>query len=75
MPAVPLCRCSAHTGTASSTYQTQSGTQLLWEVQHISLCGAIGERVRLLTERLVVQAHPGTEEIPFKSQKEPCEAQ
>ena len=25
-----------------------------------SLCGAIGQRVRLLTERLVVQAHPGT---------------
>ncbi|KAM7246519.1 hypothetical protein CapIbe_002817, partial [Capra ibex] len=24
------------------------------------LCGAIGERVRLLTERLVVRAHPGT---------------
>ena len=26
----------------------------------VSLCGAIGQRVRLLTERLVVQAHPGT---------------
>ena len=26
---------------------------------HISLRGAIGQRVRLLTERLVVQAHPG----------------
>lgn len=24
------------------------------------LCGAIGQRVRLLTERLVVRAHPGT---------------
>lgn len=24
------------------------------------LCGAIGQRARLLTERLVVQAHPGT---------------
>ena len=27
---------------------------------HQSLCGAIGQRVRLLTERLVVRAHPGT---------------
>ena len=26
----------------------------------VSLRGAIGLRVRLLTERLVVQAHPGT---------------
>ena len=26
----------------------------------LCLCGAIGERVRLLTERLVVRAHPGT---------------
>ena len=25
-----------------------------------SLCGAIGQRVRLLTERLMVQIHPGT---------------
>lgn len=24
------------------------------------LCGAIGQRVRLLTERMVVRAHPGT---------------
>ena len=28
-----------------------------------SLRGAISQRVRLLTERLVVQSHPGT--IPF----------
>ena len=38
----------------------------------ISLRGAIGQRVRLLTERLVVQSHPGT--IPFAFKCYDCQA-